>query len=219
LAAVDALGDGGSVLDVGCGGGAAGVALVPPAARLTGVDVSAAMLANFTASTARIGIPSNAVEGSWPEVAHRVDPADVVVCHHVVYNVSSLVPFLVATADHARRRVVIELSDRHPSSSLNPLWERFWGLSRPQQPSAQLFIDVVREIGFEAVVSRWERPVEKTTANPEEYVAFVRRRLCLPAGRDAEVAEALASNPAPAVQMVTVWWDTARSANQLQSVT
>src|ERR1035441_1335165 len=43
-AALEALGAGGSVLDVGCGGGAAGIALVPPADRLTGVDISSAML-------------------------------------------------------------------------------------------------------------------------------------------------------------------------------
>src|SRR5512146_2244172 len=36
----EALPDGGSVLDVGCGGGAASLALVPPAASVTGVDTS-----------------------------------------------------------------------------------------------------------------------------------------------------------------------------------
>ncbi|MDP9241458.1 MAG: SAM-dependent methyltransferase, partial [Actinomycetota bacterium] len=36
--ALEALPAGGSVLDVGCGGGAASLALAPPAGRLVGVD-------------------------------------------------------------------------------------------------------------------------------------------------------------------------------------
>src|SRR4051812_28598057 len=46
LDALDALGgSGGSVLDVGCGAGAASLALVPPARRVIGVDSSPDMLA------------------------------------------------------------------------------------------------------------------------------------------------------------------------------
>src|SRR5512135_2791286 len=44
----EALPDGGSVLDVGCGAGAAARALVPPAGVLIGVDESAEMLAAFS---------------------------------------------------------------------------------------------------------------------------------------------------------------------------
>jgi len=206
-AALEALGEGGSVLDVGCGGGAAGLALVPPAHLVIGVDISAAMLANFAAAAERLGVAAQPVQGSWPEVSPAVEPADVVVCHHVVYNVAGIAAFVAALAAHARRRVVVELTDRHPSSNLNPLWERFWGLRRPAQPTASLFVEVVRELGFHPVVSRHQRPVAKSNTNPDDYVAFIRRRLCLPADRHAEVAEALAAEPAPVTEAVTVWWD------------
>ena len=43
----------GSVLDVGCGGGRASLALVPPAARIIGVDQSADMLRELERSAAR----------------------------------------------------------------------------------------------------------------------------------------------------------------------
>ena len=49
--------------------------------------------------------------------------------------------------------------------------------------------------------------VQKAAADWPEYVAFVRRRLCLPADRDPVVAEALVSHPAPVAAMVTVSWD------------
>src|SRR5947208_2739915 len=48
--ALEALPTGGSVLDVGCGGGAAGLALVPPASLVIGVDDGDGMLASFSAA-------------------------------------------------------------------------------------------------------------------------------------------------------------------------
>ena len=47
---------GGSVLDVGCGGGAGSLPLVPPAGVLVGVDQSAAMLEVFAAGATRRGV-------------------------------------------------------------------------------------------------------------------------------------------------------------------
>jgi SAM-dependent methyltransferase len=61
-----ALPAGGSVLDVGCGGGAASLPLVPPAGHLVGVDQSAGMLAAFTRAAAERGAITETVEGVWP---------------------------------------------------------------------------------------------------------------------------------------------------------
>jgi len=59
-----------------------------------------------------------------------------VTCHHVLYNVAELGPFVTALTSHARRLVVVELTARHPLTALNPLWERFHGLVRPNVPTA-----------------------------------------------------------------------------------
>src|SRR5439155_5684256 len=91
--ALDALPEGGSVLDVGCGAGAASLALVPKAGALIGVDPSAEMLRAFTEKAGAAGVPATAIEGSWPEASPRAPGADVVVCHHVVYNVPGLGEF------------------------------------------------------------------------------------------------------------------------------
>src|SRR6266508_2384534 len=122
---------GGSVLDVGAGAGAASLPLAGVAGRLVAVDESAAMVEAFLAAAAGAGAHAQGIQGRWPEVAGRVDPADVVVCHHVLYNVADLAPFAGALTDHARRRVVVELTDRHPLVGLAPLWRRFHGLERP----------------------------------------------------------------------------------------
>lgn len=112
--AFEALPLGGSVLDVGCGGGAASFALVPPASSLVGLDSSADMLADYAETAARLEVAHAEVLGSWPDVAAQAPVVDVVACHHVLYNVADLEPFVHALTEHARRRVVVELTARHP---------------------------------------------------------------------------------------------------------
>ena len=69
---------GGTVLDVGVGGGAASLPAAPPAARIVGVDENRHMLDEFVRLAA--GVDALAVEGKWPDVAASVEVADVVVC-------------------------------------------------------------------------------------------------------------------------------------------
>lgn len=182
---------GGSVLDVGAGAGAASLPLAGVAGRLVAVDESAAMVEAFLAAAAGAGVRAEGIQGRWPEVAGRVDPADVVVCHHVLYNVADLAPFVAALTDHARRRVVVELTDRHPLVGLAPLWRRFHGLERPSGPSAGDAAAALAALGLDPRRQDWESGDRLGFDRFEELVAFTRRRLCLPADRDGEVAEAL----------------------------
>jgi SAM-dependent methyltransferase len=186
----------GTVLDVGCGGGRSSLALVPPASELIGVDQSEAMLSAFTEACARVGVARRTVQGTWPDVAEVTPVADVVVCHHVFYNVADLVPFVLALTDHARLAVVVELPPRHPQSALNDAWRHFWGIERPGRPTDDDAIAVLREIGLDPEVTRSPRgPLSKSTSDPGAAVVSARRRLCLTADRDDEIAEYLAAHP------------------------
>lgn len=203
----EALQQGGTVVDVGIGGGAASLPLAPPATHVTGVDESAGMLAAFAQLARARGLAHTLVEGRWPDVAGRVPPADVVVCHHVFYNVSALVPFVTALTERARRTVVVELTATHPQAALNGLWRRFWGIERPTGPDAGAALAVLRDMRLEVSIDSWETPARWGGAPREELVAFVRRRLCLPAERDAEISAALEPDfeLAPR-QLATLWW-------------
>jgi SAM-dependent methyltransferase len=196
---------GGTVLDVGCGGGRSALPLVPPATELTGVDSSGAMLDRFVAAASSVGVARRTVHGLWPDVAAHTPNADVAVCHHVAYNVGDIVPFVLALTDHARLAVVVELTVVHPMSVFAPAWEHFWGLARPDGPTADGFLAVLGELGLEpeSTVTPHRSASEPATG----LVASTRRRLCLPAERDREIAEWLAEHPPEFVDHVaTVRW-------------
>ena len=208
--AAEVLPAGGTVLDVGCGGGRAAFALCPPAGRVVGVDQSARMLDAFAEAAQRRGVQHAEILGDWPAVASRTPDADVVVCHHVAYNIADLGPFAVALAARARRRVVLELPVRHPLSRTAPLWRRFWGLERPGGPTARDAAAVLREAGLDVRLEEWDDPAPPREAalDPAEQVRFTRVRLCLPAARDPDVAAALAElGPPGPRRLATLWWD------------
>ena len=205
--AIEVLDDTSSVLDVGVGGGAASLPLAPPASLLVGVDQSADLLASFAAACEERGVAHREVHGSWPEVAPEVGPADVVVCHHVFYNVPDLVPFVAALTDHARRRVVVELTARHPLTRLNPLWKALHGLDRPDRPTADDAEAVLVSMGLEVGREEAERRSPLDDADRAQLVADARRRLCVGPERDAEIDALLGPGPGPVRRTVTLWWD------------
>jgi hypothetical protein len=196
------------VLDVGAGAGAASLPLFPPASHLHAVDSQPSMLTALSEAAARQGVDLTTYDGVWPDIADRVPVCDVVVCSHVAYNVPALAPFATALTTHARAQVLMELYADHPWVPLGPLWEHFHHQPRPAGPTAALAVEVLREVGIEPEVHRWSRPpVEPTGELLTTYVAFTRRRLCLPAERDAEVAEQVARMPREPRESVVLVWD------------
>ncbi|CAN5429000.1 hypothetical protein BH24ACT9_BH24ACT9_10400 [soil metagenome] len=203
-----ALPEGGTLLDIGCGGGAASIPVAGRAGLLIGVDSSDRMLQAFASAAAETGTPTRTWHGPWAEVSGDVPEADVVVAANVVYNVADIGDFLQTMSDHARRRVVVELTDSHPWTTMAALWRHFHHQERPDGPTTTDFLDVTIELGFEARVETFHRRSVWANAAPDVVVAFNRRRLCLPVEREPEVAAAMREHsPAPALTASTVWWD------------
>lgn len=186
---------GGSVLDVGCGGGRAAMSLVPPAEFVIGIDEDPAMLVAFTEAAAGSGARSMTIQGRWPDVALEAPVADVVVCHHVAYNVADIEPFVGALTGRARLAVVLVLPVRHPQSAWNAAWKHFWDVDRPDGPTPDDLVEVLHDLGLD--VERWEMarpPIPRAADDPALLVPAARRRLCLPASREPEFADWLASH-------------------------
>ena len=215
--AFEALEPAGTVLDVGSGAGAACLPLVSRATGVTAVDADANMLTMLSERASAMGLDLRTVPGQWPGAAAQVPPADVVTCHHVVYNAPDVAPFLTELTRHARRRVVVETTTVHPLTVLSPLWLRFHGLTRPTTPTAADLLAIVSEMGLEARHTEWSRPAEADYASFAELADVTRRRLCLPPERASEVEAALLdmgiSRNTPGDlgssgrDVVTIWWE------------
>jgi SAM-dependent methyltransferase len=208
------------VLDVGVGAGAASLPLAPRCSLIIGVDASVEMLAEFQRQAARMNVTVRTINGDWPAVSEQTPIADVVVCNHVAYNVGDLAPFALSLSAHARHRVVMEITSRHPTAWMADLWWEFHELPRPVHPDANDAVSVLRSLGLPvrrhaAIAPRGAGGFERR----EDAVAAIRRRLCLDADRDHDVATALGdrlvfedglwSTRAPIEPLVTLWWDVA----------
>jgi hypothetical protein len=216
--AADALEDGGGiVLDIGVGGGGTSLPLHGIAAAIIGVDRSSSMLDAFSRAASALGATWTGVLGTWPEVSPIVPSADVVMCGHVLYNVQDIAPFVEALQAKARRRVVLEITERHPWAWMRDLWLRFHGLERPGGPTADDALAALAELGIRAATEEHSAEGRAGFERREDAVALVRRRLCLPASREPEVEDALGDRLAryedrwsagpPAGKLVTMWWD------------
>ena len=216
--AAEALGDGGgSVLDIGVGGGGTSLPLREVAATIIGVDASSSMLDAFTRAAAASGAPSTGVLGTWPDVSPIVPSADVVTCGHVLYNIQDIAPFVHALQAKAHRRVVLEITERHPWAWMRDLWRRFHRLERPRGPTADDALAALAELGIHAATQERRGDEHAGFERREDAVALVRRRLCLSPNRDPEVEDALGdrlshredrwSAGPVAESLVTLWWD------------
>lgn len=208
----------GSVLDIGSGAGAASLPLAARTTELTAVDSSRRMLDLLAERAGARSLPVRCVNGIWPQAAadEQLPPSDVVTCHHVLYNVPDIAPFLVAMTERARRLVVVEITVTHPLTSLNELWYQFHGLRRPTGPTAQQVLEILAAMGVRFDSRQWSRQGGPDYPSMAELVDVTRRRLCLPLDRAGDVENALVSagvNPDRPADLgssgravLTIWW-------------
>lgn len=165
---------GGTVLDVGCGRGRASLPLVPPATELIGVDRREAMLDEFVRAATGSGVARRTVHGEWPDVAPATPVADVVVCHHVLYDVADAASFVLALTDHARLAVVVEIPVRHPMSPRSAAWPHVRGATPPDGPTHADLVAVLREVGLDPEVAVGPRGLPTDPPAPVDEIATLR---------------------------------------------
>jgi len=205
--AMTAIPDNGTVLDVGCGGGAAAFALLPRATHVIGTDRQQNMLDLFLATAEDRGVGASGVCGSWPDIADAVGVADVVVCHNVLYNAPDIVAFADALDRRSSNRVVLEITEFHPQTVRAPLWRQFWNIDRPSVPTAWTAAEALSDAGFPVNVERSTSTRRDADQAESVEAAFWTRRLCLPADREPEVAAAIEHMTFPS-ERLAIWWDT-----------
>lgn len=114
-----------TALDVGAGAGRYALPLAGMAKQVTAVEPSAGMRASLEQAIAERGIDNlKVVAGAWQDV--EVEPHDVVLCAHVTYFVSDIVPFIEKLDAAARRACFIHVRIDEAAASFHPLWHQLF---------------------------------------------------------------------------------------------
>ncbi len=182
------LGGSGALIDVGAGTGRSCLPYARMGHRVTAVEKNPGMAAGLREESASEGLEVQVAVGAWPEAGESLPAADVVLSSHVVYDVANIVPFLRAMHRHAREGVVVEMTARHPWTTMNYLYRAIHDLDRPEGPSVEDLVEIIlAELGAEVGVVRWERAPDLWFLSWEEMLAYYGRRVVVPPKRRAEL--------------------------------
>lgn len=166
-----------TVLDVGAGTGRHTLALAPHVARVTAVEPSPAMLRLLREDAEGQRLTNiEAVPSEW--LAAEVEPADVVLCSHVLYPIADITPFVRKLTDAAKQRVYV-YTRVDPLPTDMGLWSEFHGVPLQAQPSHMDLLNALAQLGIMAAVEIVHHRFTWTFASLDEAVAQVRNSLCL----------------------------------------
>ena len=173
------------ILDVGAGGGRLALLLARLCRRVTAVEPSAAMAAELR-EAARINDIGNVsvVETTWEEA--DVQPADLVVCAHVLYTSREVGAFLRKMEERARARVVVALFTDTPQWQLFPFWERVYGEERLRLPGLTDLMGVLWEMGVYPDLTMLPPRISQGYPDRERARELIRARLFIAPGSEQD---------------------------------
>ena len=122
------------------------------------------MVNTLQTSAAESGIDNiTPVFGEWQDVF--VNPADFVLCAHVVYTEANITGFIQRLDAHASKAVLMPTFEPGPQAHLAPLWRAVYGEERVGLPGLAELVAVLTEMGLDPSVEPAEslRPRSFTT--------------------------------------------------------
>ena len=151
-----------TVLDVGGGAGRFALPLALRCSRVTVVESSASMVEALREVAREASIDNvSAVQASWEEA--KVEPADLVLCAHVVYGIVEIEPFIRRLESHARQRVLVLAFMASPQAMFSPFWKAVRGEERIDLPAIPELLNVLWEMDIYPDLEMFE-PAEPDTA-------------------------------------------------------
>lgn len=137
-----------TVLDVGGGPGRHAIPLARVASQVTVVEPSEAMREVLSENVAQAGLTNlTVVPAEWPAA---VEPADLVLCAHVLYPVAEVEPFLRALDAATGRACFVALRLGQREGPYLDLFEQVWGEPRALAPTALDLFSVAHQLGLPA---------------------------------------------------------------------
>ena len=158
-----------TVLDVGGGAGRLALPLALRCKHVTVAEPSDAMLKELREGAQEAGIDNlSIVQAEWGEA--ETEPADMVVCAHVVYGVTEIEPFLRKLVAHANKSVAIFAFMEAPPTRLAPLWKAVHGEERINMPALPELLQVLWEMEIYPDIEMMEAAALQTFENLEAAV-------------------------------------------------
>ena len=157
------------------------------------------------------------VASGWEEA--EVAPHDVVLCSHVLYPITDVVPFIEKLDARTKRTCVVTIRVDQLAPELSPLWHEVWGEARPPEPGLLDLYNVLFALGVRANVrlAPFVRPGPFEDLG--EAIARIRQLLFLPSDdheHDGRIGRVLEGTLVPRGGRLTwpatqqagiVWWE------------
>jgi len=172
-----------TVLDVGAGGGRMALPVALHCRHVVAVEPSDSLASVLRQQADRYGIQNiSVVHASWADAT--VDPADLVLCAHVLYTIREIEFFVRKLEARAREGVLVVLYHAPPQSQIYPLWRQIHGEERLPLPSLSEFQAVLGELSIAARIDMLPPQVPRGFDSIQQATDQLSRRLYLPLGSD-----------------------------------
>ena len=176
-----------TLLDVGAGAGRLALPLALNCRRVVTVEPSPSMAQALGEQASDLSISNvSIVQATWEEAV--VEPADVVLCCHVLYVVKDVEGFVRKLESHARQRVLVVLFESSPQAQTYPLWKRVHGEDRLHLPALPEFMEVLSELDVAPQVELMPPQQSRGFDGRQQALDLLGRRLYL-APDSPEMAE------------------------------
>ena len=173
-----------TLLDVGAGGGRLALPLAITCRTVTTVEPSPSMCSVLRETALEYNIANvSMIEAGWLEAA--VEPADVVLCSHVVYVIEDIGSFVQKMDRHARRLVLAVLFQSSPQSQIYGLWEQVHGEKRRRLPCLPEFLPVLEQLGIRPEVTELDELPPQGFGSRQEASEMIARRIYVAPGTAA----------------------------------
>ncbi len=174
-----------TIMDVGAGPGRLALPLALRCSHLTAVEPSPAMAQAFREEADNHDIRNvTLVESTWEDA--EVEPADIVLCSHVVYTARRIDTFLQKLTDHARECVLVILHWDPPQHRAYPLWPYIHGETRLPLPAGPQLLEVLDEMNISYTLEDLPTPELHGFQTPDEAWQQTRGMLFLTEGSEKD---------------------------------